>query len=365
MDAGWVRGSVAAGTVAACVVVGVALLTARATDRLDGPLGIGRHLSPSSELYAVNADGTGRARLTHEPGRLHWGPAWSPDGRTLAYTFAEPPAPGQLVLTNPDGTDRRPLTTDDRGGYLPAWSPDGARIAYLAQRGGDTATAELMVIGADGTSPRQLTSNDAQEYGASWSPDGRRLAVGSKRDGTWRVYLMDADGADARPLPGTERGNAPAWSPDGRTIAFTSNRTGTDAIYVVDAGGGEARRLTGGDRHHDNAVWSPDGRRLAFNADRDGANDLFVMDADGTNLRNLTRTADLAEVVATWSPDGERLVVAANPIDRDALWPGAVLRALGIGLLAGLATAALLAPRRRRRAPLNPARPGAGGAPGA
>jgi TolB protein len=333
-------------------VTGGLLLAASGTDRLDPLLGIGRGPGPTAELYLVAVDGPGPTRLTAEPGVLHWGPAWSPDGRTLAYTLARPPAPGELVLADPDGTRRRPLAAGQAFGYLPAWSPDGARLAFIAQAGGGAATAELAVVDADGGHLRRLTANAAQEYGASWAPDGRRLAFGSRQDGTWRVYVLDADGAegaDPRPVAGTEQGNAPAWSPDGRTIAFTSDRTGNDNIYVVAAAGGAARRLTTGPRHHDNAVWSPDGRRLAFNSDRDGgANDLFVMDADGGNLRNLTRTPDLAEVVAAWSPDGQRLVVAAHPLRRAGLWPVPVLRAGGVGLLAGLTAALVL--RRRARA---------------
>jgi hypothetical protein len=109
-----------------------------------------------------------------------------------------------------------------------------------------------------------------------------------------------------------------------------------------------ARRLTTGAGHHDNAVRSPDGRRLAFNADRDGANDLFVMDADGPGPRNLTRTPDVAEVVATRSPHGQALIVSANTLERAGLWPGPARRAAGVGLLAGLTVAAAVLRRRRR-----------------
>jgi len=332
----------AVGTGIVLLVTGLVLVMLLSTDWLDGPLGVGRRMALAAELYVVEADGTSRASLTDEPGLMHWGPALSPDGQTLVYTFALPPEPGVLVLANADGTGRRPFAVGRATGYLAIWSPDGSRLAYIAQEGGDTDTAELMVMDADGNNPRRLTTNQAPEYGASWSPDGRRIAFGSKQDGIWRIYVIDVEGSDMRALVGSEQGNAPSWSPDGRMIAFTSDRMGNDDIYVVDAEGGPARRLTTANRHHDNAVWSPDGRQLAFNSDRDGTNDLFVMDADGGNLRNLTRTPELAEVVATWTPDGQRLIVSANALERARVWSVPALRGVGMGLLTGLMAAILL-----------------------
>jgi hypothetical protein len=75
------------------------------------------------------------------------------------------------------------------------------------------------------------------------------------------------------------------------------------------------------------------------------------MDADGGNLRNLTRTPELAEIVATWTPDGQRLLVSANPLERAGMWPGPALRAVGFGLLSGLTAAMLLIVRHRGSQP--------------
>jgi len=124
----------------------------------------------------------------------------------------------------------------------PAWSPDGRRIAFTSTRDGN---AEIYVVDANGTALRRLTSDAADDFAPAWSPDGRRIAFTSTRDGNAELYLGDANGGAAQRLTRSPAGDhMPAWSPDGSRIAFASRRRGTFDLYVMDAAGRHVRRLT-------------------------------------------------------------------------------------------------------------------------
>ena len=156
----------------------------------------------------------------------------------------------------------------------PAWSPDGREIAF--SRGHVTTNIDIYVMAADGSTERRLTEHPERDEQPAWSPDGGTIAFLSHRDGDVGIWLMDADGGNKRKLvPGRE----PAWSPDGKQIAFTSGHyDGNDEIYVVDADGSNLRRLTF-DPHYDwHAAWSPEGHRLAFNSERFGGEELMLAD---------------------------------------------------------------------------------------
>ena len=79
-----------------------------------------------------------------------------------------------------------------RAGSGPAWSPDGRRIAFHSKRDGNP---EIYVMNADGSGVTRLTYNGARDLVTAWSPDGRRIAFYSNRDGgNWEIYVMNAAG---------------------------------------------------------------------------------------------------------------------------------------------------------------------------
>ncbi len=146
------------------------------------------------ELYTVGADGSRPRRLTHSAGNAEsFSPAWSPDGREIAFTHC------------PDGSSGTCAVA-----AMPSGWPDPLPSA--------------------GATPQPLAEPMTLE--PSWSPDGRQLAYWSSR--TLRLYVMDADGAGAREL-GAGRG--PAWTPEGR-IAFWAGEVEPYALSVLDPASG-------------------------------------------------------------------------------------------------------------------------------
>ena len=261
-----------------------------------------REGSLSGHISVMNSDGSGQRKLTGDSPWLA-APTWSPDGRKIAFMKGNL-AGWSVYVMNADGSATRRLT---RNASIPgwglvaqwgpglAWSPDGRTIAFTSDRDGNV---EVYVMNADGSGQKRLTRKPADDQFGAWSPDGRTIAFTSDRDGNVEVYVMNADGSGQQRLtrnPGEDA--TPAWSPDGRKIAFRSARDGNSEIHVMNADGSGQRRLTRIAWPDVTPAWSPDGRMIAFSF-----TDIYVMNADGSGRRNLTRTPEARELGFAWSP---------------------------------------------------------------
>jgi Tol biopolymer transport system component len=193
----------------------------------------------STDIFVINADGTGSHNITASDGVSDWGPAWSPDGSRIAWN-SDRDDPGRLhgYLMNPDGSGVQAI-----GGKIwveyPAWSPDGTRIAFMAQEpgaSGDDPDYNITVMNADGSGITKLTDFPGDDGFPAWSPDGTKIAFSSTRDddglqhsgAAFRIYVMNADGSDQTLLVDTF-GQFADWSPDGHYIVFD----GADGFNVI------------------------------------------------------------------------------------------------------------------------------------
>ena len=245
------------------------------------------------QIFIVRPDGIGARQLTSSPGQNQY-PAWSSDGRRIAFTSSRT-GNYELWVMDADGSRQRPLTHPPmEGGSVPSWSPDDRHIVFSAMSG-SPPRPEIWTVDADGRKPRQLTvtHTPSGSNAPSWSPDGSRIAFASDRSGVPQVYAMRPDGTGVRQLtqptaPLYPAANVPVWSPSGDRIAFWS---GFEALFgqvwSMAADGSKRRALTTclPPSNCDDPAWSPDGRFVLF--DRTPllgvAASTWVMAADGSH----------------------------------------------------------------------------------
>jgi TolB protein len=255
----------------------------------------------SKEIYIVDYDGYNPRRVTVN-GSLNILPAWSPDGRQLAYTSYRQPPPAIFISSIFEMKNTR-VTSAGTQAFGPSWAPDGKRVAYFANTAGNM---EIYVSNADGSGARKITSSSASESAPCWSPTGAEIAFTSDRGGTPQIYLVDSEGLNIRRLTTVGNWNdAPAWNPSKQfsEIAYTARlEAGGFDIAVIDLATREIRQVTEGRGSCEYPSWAPNGRHLVFACDRGNKKwDITVSDRQGRSLRTLA-TGPGNNVQPDWGP---------------------------------------------------------------
>jgi TolB protein len=275
----------------------------------------GGNLSGHSNVYTINPGGTGRRQLTHV-GAAHaaGAPAWSRDGAKIVYESNQS-GDYRIWVMNADGSGKTRLTSDPGFADLePAWSPDGARIVFSRcdDHLGFIAGCDLDVMNATGTGVRRLAGGHWTYVRAEYSPDGRHIVVGTDRGGLLSaLWVMRSDGKGLHRITRPSlQAFWPGWSPDGRRIVFTDNccQSGSN-IWTVRPSGKDLRKLTAFSPQPLQgafASYSPNGRRivLQFNGKcpaRGLCRYFYVMNADGSGL-HAVRTGVANTFLTDWGP---------------------------------------------------------------
>src|SRR3990170_1441792 len=221
----------------------------------------------------------------------------------------------ELQVADADGANEQAMLVSNEPIISPAWSPDGRKIAYVSFQ-----YKKPIVYVQDIEVPKQRTvanfkgSNSAP----AWSPDGKRLALALTRDGNSQIYLTDPDGSNLQRL--TRSGGIdtePFFSPDGQWLYFTSDRGGSPQIYRMPSTGGEAQRITFEGGYNVSPRISPDGASLAYLTRNDGRFQVALLDL-ATGQRQVLTDSDLDES-PSFAPNGRQILLATIVAGRGVL----------------------------------------------
>jgi Tol biopolymer transport system component len=274
-------------------------------------------------IYAVSVDDGEKQRLTSPPeSAADTAPAYSPDGRALAFVRNASFNTGDIYVTNLTGGEPRRVTTDGQRVHSLAWTADGSEIIFSSNRGGGFGLWRIPVSGGQ---PEPVAGTGQNTYSPAISPKGDKLV--------YNVSVLDADifrigglAAGALKTPetklifSTRQDHSPQYSPDGKRIVFVSDRSGSEEIWVCEANGSSPVQLTFfngpsvGTPH-----WSPDSRQIIFDARPNGNADIFAVNADGGKPRPLISDPS-HDVMASWSRDGNWIYFCSNRSGDFQIW---------------------------------------------
>src|SRR5467141_2297215 len=287
----------------------------------------------ASNIWVVSTGGGDAVQLTQS-----WhdsAPAWSPDGKTLAFLSSRD-GNSQVYVLSMEGGEAHAVTHLSTGADMVKWSPDGKTIAFTSSVYPDCVSRSAAALNNDDdcNSKRDAEKEKSKvkahvaehllyRHWTHWN-EGKRS----------HLFVVPADGGTAPrdltagadyDVPPDERGGPGDinFSPDGKEICFTAVTDKMEAIstnadlFVVPVAGGDAKRITTQPGFDGNPVYSPDGKYIAYHAQLVGGYEadrwrVMLYDRAAGRIENLTETFDRSADELAWSPDSKTIYFIAE-----------------------------------------------------
>lgn len=217
-------------------------------------------------IFTASPDRVSLKRLSPYTSLGDLDPAWSANGKRIAYSTLVPYGKHEIAVMNSDGSNMVQVTKGSSGAnYTPAWSPDGKRIVFV---GNGDRNSRIFAINVDGSGLSQLTNGIAADTSPDWSPDGTRIIFARDLNGLENkgIFSMNPDGSNVQQLTSGYVDREPTWSADGKRIAFVREieNEGRNLFVMNATDGSDLKQLTHGIPQVADPAWSPDGTSLAF-----------------------------------------------------------------------------------------------------
>ena len=279
-------------------------------------------------LFLLSIETGEKRKLTTPPGGTgDFYPAFSPNGKMLAFVRSTSLTTNDLYLMSLPSGELRQLTFDNATIAGVAWTADSREIVFSSRKG--SSFFHLWRIAISGGEPERIEAVGKRILSPAISPDGNRLAYTQNLgdDNIWRFEINDGGRVKTKTslIASTSFDYGPDYSPDGRKIVFTSGRTGGHGIWICEADGSKPRLLIDcGPYVSGTPRWSPDGRWIVFDSCMNpmgavGNPDIYIISAEGGQPRRLTN--DPAEDVApSWSRDGRWVYFGSSRSGSIQLW---------------------------------------------
>jgi TolB protein len=220
-----------------------------------------------------------------------------------------------LRVADSDGFNAQTIVDSAEPIMSPAWSPDGRKLAYVSFEGRQSAVYVQDL--ASGRRER-VASYEGINGSPAFSPDGGKLAMTLSKDGNPDVYVLDlASRQLSRLTDHYAIDTEPAWSPDGSSLVFTSDRGGKPQIYRVSAAGGSAQRVTFEGDYNAAASYSPDGRALVMVTREGGRFRVVMTDPQGGSRRYISNGS--LDESPSFAPNGNMIIYATQNNGRGVL----------------------------------------------
>ena len=255
-----------------------------------------------------------------EPKRLTFGnwrassPAWAMDGSSLIFSPSSGQGSSLWRVAASDSSKPQRLAAIGANGAYPAISRRGNRLAFAQELYDENIwRLEIPTPGGKANPPQKFIASTRNEGVPRFSPDGKKIAFGSDRSGSWEVWVCASDGSNAVQvtfLGGPSIGSAARWSPDSRRLTFSASIEGHPEVYVVNASGGSPQRMTSS-TYSANPSWSKDGRWILFDS-LTPTEGIYKVPAEGGPAVPVTGRGSWGPIE---SPDGKFVYSVRNTAD--------------------------------------------------